>query len=179
MSDDSKRNDGDRTRTVTWRDPEEVRSRAAGLSGLEIMRAIRDGTLPPPPMGRLMGFSCVSAEEGEVAMQLDYDSSLENSMGMLHGATAAAMLDTAMGASAHTTLPTGSSVVTLDLTLTYLRPILPGDTPIVATGRVMNTGRRVIYVTGELRDKANRLMAHAVGNFSVVGERRAPVGVGQ
>lgn len=145
----------------------------AALSGLDIMLRIKDGTIPPPPMASLIGFSCVIAEVGLVAMRLEYNAALENSMRMLHGAAAAAMLDTAMGAAAHTTLPAGSGVVTLDLTLTYLRPVTAQDTPVIATGRVVNEGRRTIYVVGELRDQRDRLMAHAVGNFSTIGRRQS------
>lgn len=160
-----------RSRTVTWQDPAAVRRQVEGQTGLEVMRGIRDGTLPPPPMARLIGFDCVVAEPGEIVMQLTPEQSLENTMGMIHGGAAAAMLDTAMGAAAHTMLPADKAVVTLDLTLTYLKPVTAASGPIRATGRVLNLGGRTAYVTGEVRDAADRLMVHAVGNFSVVGGR--------
>ncbi|SDA35955.1 PaaI family thioesterase [Sphingomonas sp. NFR15] len=160
-----------RTRIVEWHDASVVPALVAGLSGLEIMRGIRDGVLPAPPMARLLGFRCVVAEPGEVAMRLDHDPSIENTMGMLHGGAAATVLDTAMGCAAHTTLPQGNGIVTLDLNVTYLRPITVTNAPVTATGRVINAGRRVIYVTGEVKDRDGALVAHAVGNFSIVGAR--------
>ena len=42
-------------------------------------------------------------------MELDPDESLENTIGLLHGATAAALLDTAMGCAISTMLPAGQS----------------------------------------------------------------------
>jgi uncharacterized protein (TIGR00369 family) len=164
--------DARRERTVVWHEASAVAPLVAGLSGLEIMRGIRDGTLPGPPMARLLGFHCVRAEPGEIAMLLEHDLSLENTMGMLHGGAAATMLDTAMGCAAHTALPVGSGVVTLDLTVTYLRPITARNAPVIATGRVVNVGRRTIYVSGEVRDEGDALVAHAVGNFSIVGPAR-------
>lgn len=161
-----------RERTVVWHDAAAVAPLVSGLSGLEIMRGIRDGTLPPPPMARLIGFRCTRAEPGEVTMVLAHDPSLENTMGMFHGGAAAAMLDTAMGCAAHTALPAGSGIVTLDLTLTYLRPITIRNAPVTATGRVLNVGRRTVYVTGEVHDAEGALVAHAVGNFSVLSPRR-------
>lgn len=161
------------TRTITWHDAEAARTRLAGKSGLEVMQGIRDGTLPPPPMARVIGFRCIVAEPGEVAMQLDHDPSLENAIGMLHGGVAVSMLDTAMGAAANTLLPAGSGVVTLDLSITYLRPATPGTSPITATGKVLNLGRTVAYVSGEVKDAKGRLVAHAVGNFSILGDRPA------
>ena len=159
------------TRTITWHDAEAARSRLAGKTGLEVMQGIRDGTLPPPPMARVIGFRCIVAEPGEVAMQLDYDRSLENAIGMLHGGVAASMLDTAMGAAANTLLPAASGAVTLDLSITYLRPATPASAPITATGKVVNLGRTVAYVTGEVTDAKGRLLAHAVGNFSILAAR--------
>lgn len=158
-----------RSRTVEWRSPGAARDQAAGWTGLEIMRAIRDGVLPPPPMARLIGFRCVVAEPGEIVMELAPEESLENLMAMIHGGAAATMLDTAMGASAHTMLPAEKAVVTLDLKLTYLRPLTVASGPIRARGKVLNLGRTNVYVEGEVRDGAGRLAAHAVGNFSVVG----------
>ena len=157
-----------RERMVSWHEASQVPPLVAGLSGLEIMRGIRDGTLPPPPMARLIGFRCVGAEPGEIIMLLDHHPSLENTMGMFHGGAAAAMLDTAMGCAAHTMLPVGSGIVTLDLTLTYLRPITVRNAPVTATGRVVHVGRRTVYVAGEARDTKSNLVAHAVGNFSIV-----------
>ncbi|MDR3506987.1 MAG: hypothetical protein P4L64_03715 [Caulobacteraceae bacterium] len=56
-----------RRREVAWQSPAAVRGQVDGLSGLAIMRGIRDGTIPPPPMARLIGFACVKAEAGEIA----------------------------------------------------------------------------------------------------------------
>ena len=162
-------------RTVHWHDAKQALRLAAGRSGLEVMRGIRDGTMPPPPMASLIGFQCVVAEPGEIAMRLDHDPSLENTLLMLHGGAAAAMLDTAMGAAAHTMLPVGSGIVTLNLHLTYLKPITAGNAPIVATGRVLRVGQTSVYVLGEVRDKSDALVVHAVGNFSIVPPKPAPV----
>lgn len=163
-----------RERIIQWHDAGLAGPLTAGMSGLEIMRGIRDGTLPAPPMARTIGFRCVVAEPGEIAMRLDYDGSLENTLRMLHGGVAATMLDTAMGAAAHAMLPLGSAVVTLDLTLTYMRPIDARNTPVTATGRVLNVGRRTVYVSGEVVDRHGALTVHAVGNFSILNTRPSP-----
>jgi uncharacterized protein (TIGR00369 family) len=160
-----------RERTVHWHDAALTAPLTAGLSGLEIMRGIRDGTLPAPPMAQTIDFRCVVAEPGEIAMRLDYEASLENTLRMLHGGVAATMLDTAMGAAAHTMLPVGSAVVTLDLTLTYIRPIDARNTPVTAKGRVLNVGRRTVFVSGEVVDRHGALTVHAVGNFSILSTR--------
>jgi hypothetical protein len=49
-----------RQRVVDWQAPAPVAKAAARMSGLEFMRAIRDGVLPEPPMARLIDFVCGS-----------------------------------------------------------------------------------------------------------------------
>jgi hypothetical protein len=49
-----------RQRVVDWQAPGPVAKTAARMSGLEVMRAIRDGILPEPPMARLIDFVCGS-----------------------------------------------------------------------------------------------------------------------
>ena len=99
-----------RHRVVEWQAPGPVAKAAAGMSGLETMCAIRDGILPPPPMARLIGFEMRIAEPGRIVMELDPDESLENTIGLLHGATAAALLDTAMGCAIATMLAGGADI---------------------------------------------------------------------
>src|SRR3954454_5477751 len=102
-----------RHRVVEWQAPGPVAKAAAAMSGLETMCAIRDGVLPPPPMARLIGFRMAVAEPGRIVMELEPHEGLENTIGLLHGATAAALLDTAMGCSISTMQPSGQSSVTL------------------------------------------------------------------
>jgi hypothetical protein len=99
-----------RHRVVEWQAPGLVAKAASGMSGLETMCAIRDGILPPPPMARLIGFEMRIAEAGRIVMELDPDESLENTIGLLHGATAAALLDTAMGCAIATMQPAGTGL---------------------------------------------------------------------
>src|SRR4051812_14655381 len=47
---------GENTRVLTWSDPLATRERLAALSGIEAMRAWRDGLIPPPPISETIGF---------------------------------------------------------------------------------------------------------------------------
>src|SRR6202158_3254406 len=86
-----------RERGVDWQAPLPVAKAAAAMSGLEAMRAIRDGILPEPPMARLIDFRLRVAEPGRIVMELEPHEGLENTIGVLHCAAGAARLDTAMG----------------------------------------------------------------------------------
>ena len=159
-----------RERVVDWQAPGPVAKAAAGMSGLEAMCGIRDGVLPPPPMARLIGFRLRVAEPGRIVMELEPHESLENTIGLLHGATAAALLDTAMGCAISTMLPAGQGSVTLDLKLTYLRPLSVRSGTISAEGKLVKLGRQTSYAEGFVRDGAGSLAVHATATFSMIGE---------
>jgi uncharacterized protein (TIGR00369 family) len=159
-----------RERLVDWHAPGPVARAASAMSGLEAMRAIRDGILPPPPMARLIGFAMRVAEPGRIVMELDPHESLENTIGLLHGATAAALLDTAMGCAIASMQSAGQASVTLDLKLTYLRPLLVRSGTISAEGKVIKLGRQTSYAEGFVHDGAGDLAVHATATFSMVGE---------
>src|SRR5215216_2998515 len=161
-----------RHRVVEWQAPGPVAKAAAGMSGLETMCAIRDGILPPPPMARLIGFRMAVAERGRIMMELDPDESLENTentIGLLHGATAAALLDTAMGCAIATMQPAGQTSVTLDLKLTYLRPLSVRSGRVLAEGKLVKLGRQSSYAEGFVRDGAGNLAVHATATFTMIG----------
>src|SRR6266513_2652431 len=159
-----------RERVVEWQAPGPAARAAMGMSGLEAMRAIRDGLLPEPPMARLIDFRLRIAEPGRIVMELEPHESLENTIGLLHGATSAALLDTAMGGAISTMLPAGQGAVTLDLKLTYLRPLSVRSGTISAEGKLMKLGRQTSYAEGFVRDGSGNLAVHATSTFSMVGE---------
>ncbi|MCC8947595.1 PaaI family thioesterase [Bradyrhizobium sp. Arg62] len=158
-----------RTRVVEWQAPGPVAKAALSMSGIEAMRAIRDGRLPPPPMAKLIGFRMAVVEQGRIVMELEPHESLENTIGLLHGATAAALLDTAMGCAISTMLPAGQTSVTLDLKLTYLRPLSARSGTISAEGKVIKLGRQTSYTEGLVRDGKGNLAVHATAMFSMLG----------
>ena len=159
-----------RERVVDWQAPGPAANAAATMSGMEAMCAIRDGILPPPPMARLIGFRMRVVEPGRIVMELEPHESLENTIGLLHGATAGALLDTAMGCAISTKLPAGQGSVTLDLKLTYLRPLSVKSGTIAAEGKLIKLGRQTSYTEGFVRDGAGILAVHATATFSMISE---------
>ena len=86
---------------------------------------LRDGRLPPPPIARVFGMRFVEIEDGRFSVTCDPREAFFNPLGMVHGGLACTMLDTALGCVAHSTLPAGSGYTSIDITVSYLRPILP------------------------------------------------------
>lgn len=158
-----------RERVVEWQVPAPVAKVAMGLSGMEAMLGIRDGRLPPPPFAKLIGFTVGTVEPGRVVVELEPREDLENTIGLIHGATAAALLDTAMGCAISTRLEAGQSSVTLELKLAFLRPLSVRSGLISAEGKVIKLGRQTSYAEGFVRDGKGALAVHATATFSMIG----------
>jgi uncharacterized protein (TIGR00369 family) len=160
----------ERSRTVTWDDPAPPLAAATGLSGIEYLQALVDGTYPPPPIARLLGFDIVSVAEGEAVFTCEPGEYHYNPLGTVHGGLACTLLDTVVGCAAHTTLPKGVGYTSIDLQVSYLRPILATSGTLRAVGRVVKGGRRVIFAEGVLEDAEGRPLATATSSLLVLAQ---------
>lgn len=154
--------------TVTWTDPAEALPSLASLSGLDYLRRVRDGRLPPPPIAQVFGMRFGETEDGRFSATCDPREAFFNPLGTVHGGLACTMLDTALGCVAHSTLPAGSGYTSIDISVSYLRPILPSAGRLTATGTVVKRGRRVVFAEARLTDAAGVLYASATSSLLVV-----------
>lgn len=150
-----------RTKTVTWYDPATTAAASATMTGLEVMRAMLDGDLPGPPIARLMEFRGERVSDGEVVFRCRPDESAYNPVGTVHGGLVCTLLDSALGCAVHTTLPAGTGYTSLEIKVSYLRPVRHGEGELRAVGRVTKPGRRAAFAEGEVRDAQGRLVATA------------------
>ena len=160
--------DAERSRSITWDDPKPPLAASRDLDGLAYLRALIAGTYPPPPISRLMNFWIVSADPGEAVFECEPGEYHDNPLGMVHGGLACTLLDTVVGCAAHTTLPKGVGYTSIDLSVSYLRPITSASGVIRATGRVVKGGQRVIFASGVIEDAAGRTLATATSSLLVL-----------
>ncbi len=156
------------TRTISFADPLETRDRVAALNGLDAMRALRDGLVPPPPIAETMGFTPVAVEPGTVTFECRPGLEHYNPIGAVHGGYACTVLDTVTGCAAHTTLEAGRGYTSIEITVKYLRPITADLGVLTAVGTVTKPGRRVIFAEGTILDAAGRLLATASSSLLVL-----------
>jgi uncharacterized protein (TIGR00369 family) len=150
-----------RERTVAWTDPVESASLAAGLSGLEYLRAIASGELPPPPMAVLLGFEIPEVEEGRAVFAVTPEEFHYNPIGVVHGGLAATLLDSAMGCAVHTTLPAGVGYTTLEIKVNFARAITRDTGRVLCEASVIHRGRTVATAEGRVTAEATgKLLAH-------------------
>jgi uncharacterized protein (TIGR00369 family) len=158
-----------RSRTHTWADPVETAGRLGQMSGLEAMRAIIDGDVPPPPIAGTLGFRPVEVDEGRAVFAVTPAEFHYNPLGVVHGGLAATVLDSAMGCAVQTILPAGTAYTTLELHTNFVAAITRDTGPIRAEGVVVHRGRTVATAEGRLvAEESGKLLAHGTTTCLVV-----------
>ncbi|MBA3524677.1 MAG: PaaI family thioesterase [Geodermatophilaceae bacterium] len=156
-----------RSKTVTWYDPVAAAASAAAMSGREHLQAIAAGTMPPPPIAALMDMTLVEVGEGTVQFRCTPGESAYNPIGMVHGGFVATVLDTVTGCAVQTTLEAGLAYTSLEIKVSYLRPVHTGAGDLIANERTLRRGRRAAFAEGEVRDAEGRLVATASSTLLV------------
>lgn len=154
-------------RTIEFTDPLHTRDALAAMSGLEAMRALRDGVMAGPPIADTMNFAIVAAEPGTVTFECRPDLHHYNPIGTVHGGLACTLLDTVTGCAAHTTLEAGQRYTSIEISVKYLRPITAEVGLLTAVGTVTKPGRRVVFADGTISDAEGRLLATASSSLLV------------
>lgn len=158
-----------RSKQVSWHDPVATAAHGATLSGREYLEAIRDGDLPPPPIANLVAMHLVAIGDGEAFFRCEPDESVYNPIGMVHGGLLCTLLDSAAGCAVHTQLPAGVGYSTIEIKVSFLRPVHAGAGELEIRGGVVRAGRRVVFAEAEARDGTGRLVGQATTSVLVVG----------
>ena len=108
---------------------------------------------------------------GEADVSLQVEARHLNLAGTLHGGLIATLADTATGLALRTTLDAGTTSLTSSLSVTFLRPGLPGK--VTAMGRVVKRGTRFGYAEADVEDGEGRLLAKVAATFTVMPEPAA------
>ena len=159
-----------RTRVVQWEDPVAVAEQGAAMSGLDYVRTIAAGELPPPPIAVLLNMRPVELEVGRAVFEGEPGEEHYNPIGVVHGGYAATLLDSALGCAVHTTLPAGNGYTTLSLEVKFVRPVTREIERVRAEAWVVHGGRRQATAEGRLTDAATgKLLAHATTTCLILG----------
>jgi uncharacterized protein (TIGR00369 family) len=143
---------------------------AQPMSGLDYLRAVGAGALPPPAMATHMGIEGTEVQEGQARFRGTPDEHHLNPAGIVHGGFAATLLDTAIGCAVHSTLPAGVGYATVDLNLTFVGMITPAGGPVLCEGTVVHRGRTLATAEARItRERDGRLLAHATGTCLLLG----------
>lgn len=160
-----------RRREIVWQDPVPTAAKGAGMAGLDYMRAIQSGELPPPPIAVLMNYRIAELENGRAVFVGEPAEEHYNVIGVVHGGYASTILDSALGCAVHTTCAEGESYTSQTLEVKYLRPITRETGAISADAQVIQRGRRT--ATSEARltsQETGKLLATGTSTCLILGD---------
>jgi len=115
------------------------------------------------PFAKLLGIEVDSIESGVARLALPVREELKQNHGMVHGGAIASLIDTATAFAILTVVPARDRVTTIDLTISYLRPLTKGRA--TAEAKVVRMGRRIIAVSAEIYDSSGTIAATALSSY--------------
>jgi acyl-CoA thioesterase len=122
------------------------------------------------PFADLIGLRTDSREAGTSEMSLAVSPSHLNPHGVVHGAVLYALADTGMGAALYPSLAAGEICATIEIKISYFRPVLAGR--VLCRTEVLNRGRTIANLESRLYVEG-RLVAQANGNYAILAPRPA------
>jgi len=150
-----------RERTLVWQDPVPTAAAGATMSGIEYMRALIAGEMPPPPIAVTMHMGPIEVAEGRAVFSGQPGEEHYNPIGVVHGGYAATLLDSALGCAVHTTLPAGVAYTSLGLEVKYVRPVTRDTGRVLCEANVLYRGRKQATAEANLTAaESGKLLAH-------------------
>jgi uncharacterized protein (TIGR00369 family) len=137
---------------------------------LEFAQKMQRGEVPPPPIGRLLGFVLASIEPGRAVFEMEVDERHHNPMGTLHGGIYCDLADAAMGYAYAATLAEGESFTTVELKINLFRPVRKGK--LIAEAKVVRAGANLGYVECDVKDGDGKLVARAASTCMKLNQDR-------
>jgi uncharacterized protein (TIGR00369 family) len=153
---------------VRWYDPRIPAAASSELPGLAFLQEIVDGRLPPPPIATLVGARLVSVGDGEALFRCTPDESTYNPIGMVHGGLLCTLLDSAGGCAVHTRLEAGVAYSSIEIKVSFLRPVRADAGDIDVHGKALRVGRSVAFAEAHAHNAAGELVGHATSSLAVI-----------
>ena len=157
-----------RERCFSWEDPRELARAVLTRENHAWMRELLEGTFPAAPVAELVGMFPESTEDGSIAFAMHAEEWMANPAGVVHGGMAGTLLDTVLTLCVIAKLPAGKTCTTLNLNVTFVRPLFPTGERVVARGTVVHIGKSVATSEARLHDARNRLIAHAAATLAII-----------
>jgi uncharacterized protein (TIGR00369 family) len=148
-------------RTYEWETTDAGQDFLTRMPGIEYCRRVLRKEYPASPIFRTMGIEVDSIDPGASSLTMQANAYLMHGRGILHGGALSTLLDTAMAWAALSIVPQGGSCATIHLTVDFVRPVPEGSGSILAEGRVVNAGRRVVLLEAKATVTGGKLVAGA------------------
>ncbi|HEY5111824.1 MAG TPA: PaaI family thioesterase [Acidimicrobiales bacterium] len=122
----------------------------------------------PPNCDLTLGLTCIDKSvPGRTVWQARVDERFLNPAGVVQGGFLAAMLDSAMGASAVTVVGERKvNVANTEMKISFLRPVRAGDV-LTCVATVLKPGKVISFLEAKIFDADDRLVATASSTYLV------------
>ncbi len=145
---------------------------AMQTDGLTFLRNMISQHYPAPPFAETSDIWIVTAEHGRVLFEASPAEKFLNPLGTIHGGWISTLLDSAMGCAVHSTLKPGHGFTTVDMTVSFVRAVLPSSGMLTCEGKIIHSGGRIATAEGRVTDVAGKLIAHGTETCMIL---KAPV----
>lgn len=115
------------------------------------------------PFAQLLGIELEDIGIGTATLGIDVRKELTQNHGVVHGGAIASLIDSATAFAIIPLLAPKERVTTVDLTISYLRPLTAGRVRAVA--RVLRAGRRLLVVSADVFDNDGNPAATALSTY--------------
>lgn len=133
---------------------------AMQTDGLTFLRNMISQHFPAPPFAETSDIWLIEAEQGRVVFEATPSQKFLNPLGTIHGGWISTLLDSAMGCAVHSTLKAGHGYTTVDMTVSFVRAVLPASGKLTCESKIIHSGGRIATAEGRVIDAAGKLIAH-------------------
>lgn len=137
------------------------------MTGLEILKAMMHGQIPPASISKIIPMQPKRIERGDVEFSVKADQRHLNPLGGVHGGFAATVLDTVTGCVVHSALEAGVGYGTIDLNIKMCRPI-PKNQDLTAIDHLINISKNLAISEGRIMDNNGKIYAHATATCMII-----------
>jgi len=102
------------------------------------------------------------AKDGKSRISIDLKPEYENSFQVAHGGLIMTLLDFAMAAAARSATDHASGAITIDMTISFMRPSVG---KIVVEGKTIKSGKTINYCEAVVLNEAGEITAKSSGTF--------------
>jgi uncharacterized protein (TIGR00369 family) len=139
-----------------------------GLPGIERMGAGRRGLIPYSPMGYLTELEMTAGSRGHSSFSMPASPWFANSSGLISAGMFAVIGDAALGSVVHSDVEAGQGMTTAELSMSFLRPVVPRDgAAVTGSGQLIHRGRSMGISEAFLFDDDDQLISHGTTRCTV------------
>jgi acyl-coenzyme A thioesterase PaaI-like protein len=132
------------------------------LPGHDRMGAARRGLIPYSPMGYLTELEMTEGSRGHSTFSMPASPWFANSAGLISAGMLAVIGDAALGSVVHSDVGPGQGMTTAELSMSFLRPVLPKPgAAVTGSGQLIHRGRSLGISEAFLFDYDDQLISTA------------------